>query len=65
MVLESFTPGVMKKYGLDYDAIKKEKPDIIYVSTSCYGQSGPIAKSPGYGQLATAQCGISGAVGLA
>ncbi len=63
VVLESFTPGVMKKYDLDYDTIKKEKPDIIYVSTSCYGQYGPIAKNPGYGQLATAQCGISHSVG--
>ncbi|MFC1885962.1 CaiB/BaiF CoA transferase family protein, partial [Thermodesulfobacteriota bacterium] len=63
VVLESFTPGVMKKYGLDYDTIRQEKPDIIYVSTSCYGQYGPIAESPGYGQLATARCGITHTVG--
>jgi crotonobetainyl-CoA:carnitine CoA-transferase CaiB-like acyl-CoA transferase len=63
VVIESFTPGTMKKFGLDYGTIKQAKPDIIYVSTSCYGQYGPIAASPGYGQLASAQCGIYYAIG--
>jgi len=63
VVLESFTPGTMRKYGLDYERIKEEKPDIIYISTSCYGQYGPIAENPGYGQLATSQSGIYHAIG--
>ena len=45
ILVESFTPGTMKKFGLDYETIRKAKPDIIYVSTSCYGQYGPIAIS--------------------
>jgi crotonobetainyl-CoA:carnitine CoA-transferase CaiB-like acyl-CoA transferase len=63
VVIESFTPGTMRKNGLDYETIKKAKPDIIYISTSCYGQYGPFAESPGYGQLASAQCGIYYSIG--
>jgi len=63
VVLESFSPGVMGSFGLDYETIRKEKPDIIYVSTSCYGQYGPIANTPGFGQMATAQSGITNMIG--
>jgi crotonobetainyl-CoA:carnitine CoA-transferase CaiB-like acyl-CoA transferase len=63
VVIESFTPGTMKKFGLDYETVSKEKPEIIYVSTSLYGQYGPIAQNPGYGQMAAAQTGISNAFG--
>ena len=61
--VESFSPGTMKKLGLDYETIKKERPDIVYVSTSCYGQDGPIAANPGYGQTATALAGITNMIG--
>jgi benzylsuccinate CoA-transferase BbsF subunit len=63
VMLESFSPGVMEKLGLDYATIRKEKPDIIYMSTSCYGQDGPIANTPGFGQMATAQSGITNLIG--
>jgi len=63
VLVESFTPGTMKKLGLDYETIRKVKPDIIYASTSCYGQYGPIALNPGYGQTATAQAGITNMIG--
>ncbi|MDD5288063.1 MAG: CoA transferase [Dehalococcoidales bacterium] len=65
VVLESFTPGAMQRRGLDYETISKIRPDIIYISSSCYGQNGPITKTPGYGQLATAQSGIFDAIGWA
>lgn len=38
-VLESFRPGVMKKLGLDYDSVKKHKPDIVYCSLTGYGEN--------------------------
>ncbi|OEG00209.1 alpha-methylacyl-CoA racemase [Vulcanibacillus modesticaldus] len=44
VVLESFRPGVMKRFGLDYQEIKEIKNDIIYCSLSGYGQSGIMAE---------------------
>lgn len=43
IVNENFTPGTMKKLGLDYEHMKIIKPDIIMVSGSLYGQTGPLA----------------------
>jgi len=63
VVAESYTPGTMKEWGLDYESVAKLKPDIIYVSTCQYGQYGPLAQLPGYGQLAAALSGISNAIG--
>ncbi len=49
VVVESFTPGNMKKWGLDYENLVKIKPDIIMLSTCSQGQTGPGARLPGYG----------------
>ena len=46
IVIENFSTGVMAKYGLDYDTIKR--PELIYISTSAYGRDGPFAMQPGY-----------------
>jgi len=58
IVTESFTPGTMAKFGLDYESIKKIKPEIIYYSTSLHGQYGPHARTPGYGVQAAAGIGF-------
>lgn len=47
VVVENFTPGTMGKLGLDYENIRKVKPDIIMASASVYGQTGPMAKEWG------------------
>lgn len=43
VVIESFRPGVTKRLGIDYETVKKDKPDIIYCSISGYGQSGEMS----------------------
>ena len=43
VVLENYTPGTMSKMGYDYEYMRKIKPDIIMVSGSAYGQTGPFA----------------------
>lgn len=58
VIVESFRPGIMKKFGLDYESVKAIKPDIIYCSISAYGQTGPYAKKPGYDLIAQALCGV-------
>jgi Predicted acyl-CoA transferases/carnitine dehydratase len=61
IVMESFKPGSMKKFGLDYDTVRAINPKIIYCSISGFGQTGPYAKKPGYDLIAQA---LSGAMDL-
>lgn len=49
VVAENFAPGVMEKWGLDYEAIQKIKPDIIMFRHSIMGQTGPLCRHPGWG----------------
>lgn len=57
VVAESYRPGIMKKFGLDYESLKAIKPDIIYLSMPAYGNDGPYAKRPGYDLIAQAVSG--------
>lgn len=59
VTLESFAPGVKERWGLTYEEIKKIKPDMIMLSTSNQGQTGPRAKHPGYGTQLLSLAGIS------
>ena len=45
-LIESFDPGVMAEWGLSYDDVKDEHPELIYVSVTPYGQDGPHANRP-------------------
>ena len=47
VVVEYFSPGTMKKLGLDYDALAARNPGIVMVSGSVYGQTGPMAQEWG------------------
>jgi benzylsuccinate CoA-transferase BbsF subunit len=50
VVIETFRPGVMKAWGLDYDELVKIKPDLIMVSSTMLGQFGPHRDCRGFGQ---------------
>jgi len=56
--IENFRPGVVKKYGLDYESIKKINPQIVYCSISGYGQHGNWATRGGYDQVIQALSGM-------
>ena len=58
VVTESFSPGVMHAWGLDYAALRQVKPDIIMLSTCLMGQNGPFARFAGFGNLAAALSGF-------
>ncbi|MDE2596684.1 MAG: CoA transferase [Sphingomonadales bacterium] len=47
VVVENFSPGTMKKLGLDYDSLAKRNPGIVMVSGSVFGQTGPMAQEWG------------------
>jgi len=57
VVVENFRPGVMRRFGLDYDALKPIKPDLVYCAISGYGQTGPSAELPAYAPVIHAASG--------
>jgi crotonobetainyl-CoA:carnitine CoA-transferase CaiB-like acyl-CoA transferase len=57
VVIEAFTPGVMKRLGLGWDDCKKLNPKLVMCSISGFGQTGPNANRPGYAHIAHAMTG--------
>jgi len=58
IVAESFRPGVMERLGLSYEALKAVRPDIVMVSVSASGQTGPERGYAGYAPLFGAAGGL-------
>lgn len=44
IVIESYRSGVMEKFNLDYEQVRKVKEDIIYLSLTGYGQTGILSE---------------------
>lgn len=63
VVVESFSPGRMAAWGLDYAALAADNPSLIMLSTSIAGQSGPLAGLAGYGNVGSSLSGLQGLVG--
>ena len=59
IVVENFSPGTMSRLGLSYEDLKKIKDDIIMLSTSNQGQTGPHAHVPGFGVQLTSFSGYT------
>ncbi len=59
IVADNYAGGAMERMGLGYEVLKEIKPDIIMLSSSLMGQTGPWHNSPGYGDQLTAVSGIS------
>ena len=57
VVVENFRPGVMRRFGLDYDALASTKPELIYCAISGYGQTGPSSQLPAYAPVIHAASG--------
>jgi crotonobetainyl-CoA:carnitine CoA-transferase CaiB-like acyl-CoA transferase len=63
VVVESFMPGQMAKFGLSYERLSAVNPGLIMVSTSLMGQTGPYAQFAGYGNVGAALAGYQLLVG--
>ena len=63
VAVENYSPGVMAKYGLDYESLKKINPRLIMCSVSGYGQDGPYAKFTSFDIIAQAQSGVMSMTG--
>jgi crotonobetainyl-CoA:carnitine CoA-transferase CaiB-like acyl-CoA transferase len=58
VVVENFSGGVMKKFGLDYESLAPTNPRLIYCSISAYGRQGPFATRPGFDPITQAESGF-------
>jgi len=63
--LQNYRPGVAKRLGVDYDALAKINPRLVYVSISGYGESGPYVNRPGQDLLLQAMSGAMLSAGRA
>lgn len=63
VVVESFTPGTMAKWGLDYATLSRERPELVMLSTCLRGQTGPEATLTGFGSQGAALSGIHSITG--
>jgi crotonobetainyl-CoA:carnitine CoA-transferase CaiB-like acyl-CoA transferase len=58
VVVENFSSGVMKKYGIDYASVAPANPRLVYCSISAYGRQGPFASRPGFDPITQAESGF-------
>jgi len=58
VVVENFSSGVMRKYGLDYGSVAPGNPRLVYCSISAYGRKGPFASRPGFDPITQAESGF-------
>jgi crotonobetainyl-CoA:carnitine CoA-transferase CaiB-like acyl-CoA transferase len=63
VIVENYRPDVKKRLGIDYEAVAKVNPRIVYASISGFGQDGPLAKRPGFDQIAQGMGGLMSITG--
>lgn len=61
--MENYTPGVVEKWGLSYEELKKDRPDIIMLRQSGYGSWGPYANLPAFGMVLVPIAGLPNFIG--
>jgi len=63
VVVENFRPDVKFRLGIDYESLAAENPGLVYASISGFGQTGPLAKRPGFDQIAQGMGGLMSVTG--
>ncbi len=58
IIMENYRPGVTRRLGIDYNALKAINPGIIYASVSGFGQTGPYSQKGGFDIIAQGMSGI-------
>ncbi len=58
VLLENFRPGTLEKWGLDPASLRRERPELVIVRISGFGQTGPYRARTGLGAVAEAMGGI-------
>ncbi len=65
VLVENFRPGVMQRFGLDYESLRARCPRLIYCSISAYGREGALASRPGFDPVLQAESGMMSVTGEA
>jgi crotonobetainyl-CoA:carnitine CoA-transferase CaiB-like acyl-CoA transferase len=63
VLVESFRPGVLQRFGLGYDAVNARNPRIVYCSVSAYGSTGDSAKLAGVDGVVQSASGLMSLLG--
>ncbi|MEM1384998.1 MAG: CoA transferase [Pseudomonadota bacterium] len=63
VLVENFRPGVMDRLGIGYQALRHEKPALIYCAISGFGQDGPWVDRPAYDQIIQGASGVMAITG--
>jgi benzylsuccinate CoA-transferase BbsF subunit len=63
VVVENFSPGVLERYGLDYDRLRERRPDVVMLSLSAGGHTGPLRDMRGYASTIAAYSGLDSLAG--
>ena len=63
VLVENFRPDVKTRLGIDYEALKKLNPRLVYASISGFGQDGPYRERPGVDQIAQGMSGFMSITG--
>ena len=58
VVIENFSPRAMQAWGMDYESLRKIKPDLIMLSSCLNGQTGPHRMLAGYGTMGACMAGF-------
>jgi len=58
VIVENFRPGRLKEWNLAYEDVVKINPEVVYVSISGFGQTGPYKSRPGFGNIAESMGGL-------
>ncbi len=58
VLIENFRPGTLKKFGLNYEELKKQNPGLIYCAITGFGQTGPDSHRPGYDLIIQGESGV-------
>ena len=61
VVVENYRPGVLKRFGLDYDSVSATNHDVIYVSVTGFGQTGPQSGFPATDSILQSYSGLMSA----
>ena len=64
VIVENMRPGVTKRLGVDFEAVRQRNPRIVYGSISGFGQYGPYHSRPSIDQIAQGMSGIMSVTGI-
>jgi len=63
VVADAHLPGIMEKFGLDKETLRKDKPELIHIATALQGKTGPYSTMPGHGMVGVSLGGITQVTG--